>query len=441
MQESQDYYEILQISKDATIEEIKQAYRNLARQYHPDLHPENPAAQEKFTRICEAYEVLRDSVRRSQYDQKSDLNGSEKTTGQQNFQDFYARGVEKALEKDYQGAIADYTQAVQLNPNFAEAYLKRAIAHYKLRKDRDVLEDCRQALEINPNFAQAYYYQGRARYRSGYTSSAIEAYNQAIRLESDYPQAYYHRGIANNDLKERSEAVKDLQKAAELFRRQGDLSGYRMANSTRRRLSGTALRFGKDSIGEIAAGMKAGFGKALKAFPTFIINPGGGLLPAFASLQKQQAVVVGIIFAAIADFCFVCGAYFGWGIGFEFSFFKLMMIGFVPFVCLAVISAIARFISRRHGSWAGDIFLAGASLLPVGFLALASGFSSSLGFQTMIVLTVFVSCYTILTLYSGCTQISNLSEAGAALTVPVMLLVSGWLSYLAFTAMLLNLNY
>ncbi|MGK7915773.1 MAG: DnaJ domain-containing protein, partial [Prochloraceae cyanobacterium] len=55
MQKSQDYYEILQVSKDATLEEIKAAFRNLARQYHPDLNPGNSALQEKFKQICQAY--------------------------------------------------------------------------------------------------------------------------------------------------------------------------------------------------------------------------------------------------------------------------------------------------------------------------------------------------------------------------------------------------
>ena len=101
----------------------------------------------------------------------------------------------------------------------------------------------------------------------------------------------------------------------------------------------------------------------------------------------------------------------------------------------SVESSDARAIARRRVSLAGDMFIAGASLLPVGFLALASGVSPLLGTQVMVVLTVFASCYSILMLYNGCTQIANLSERTAGLLVPVMLLVSGWLSYLAFTMM------
>jgi curved DNA-binding protein len=71
LQNFRDYYEILGIPKDASSEEIKKVYRRLARQYHPDLNPGNKEAEEKFKTIGEAYEILSDSSRRSQYDQFS----------------------------------------------------------------------------------------------------------------------------------------------------------------------------------------------------------------------------------------------------------------------------------------------------------------------------------------------------------------------------------
>ena len=64
----QDYYEVLEVSKTATAEEIKKSYRRLAMQYHPDRNAGNAEAEAKFKDINEAYEVLKDEQKRAAYD-------------------------------------------------------------------------------------------------------------------------------------------------------------------------------------------------------------------------------------------------------------------------------------------------------------------------------------------------------------------------------------
>src|ERR1043165_6233341 len=68
MANKQDYYEVLGIKRDAKPEEIKKAYRRLARKYHPDVNPGDKSAEERFKMMSEAHDVLSDPKKRSVYD-------------------------------------------------------------------------------------------------------------------------------------------------------------------------------------------------------------------------------------------------------------------------------------------------------------------------------------------------------------------------------------
>lgn len=80
-----DYYQILGISKTASADDIRQAYRKLARQYHPDVNPDDKNAEEKFKEVNEAYEVLSDPNNRRKYDQLGQSWRQYQQSGADNF--------------------------------------------------------------------------------------------------------------------------------------------------------------------------------------------------------------------------------------------------------------------------------------------------------------------------------------------------------------------
>lgn len=423
----QNYYDILQISSDATTQDIKQAFRRLARQYHPDLHPHDPQAQSKFQQLVAAYEVLVDPDRRCEYDQG--LAGGPSP----NPQEFYSRGIKKASGRDYQGAIADFSAAIGLKADFAEAYLKRAAARYLVRDDLGVLKDCQQVLRLQPNWGQAYYYLGRARYRLGYTQAAIDAYTHALSMEGDHGHAYYQRGIAHQDLRQLSQALADWRAAGQLFQAQGDWKNYHVMVEAVAQLGDRhwQSRSRSQNLPQLLTAGQTLLGFSLKGGWQVLTNPTRALLPIFEGLNSQQQLGVGLIWALMASLGIITGLRtFLWQILGPLGElgFRLMIAGVVPFVSLTGVSAIARSLHQAQGNWRGDVFLAGATLLPLGLLAGLAGVQS---WEFFWMGAAFLGCYGILILYSACTQIARLPEGIAAFWVPVHLLVGGWLTYLA----------
>lgn len=85
------------------------------------------------------------------------------TSFSQTAQEYSNKGSEKAKLQDYQGAIADYNKAIEINPKFAEAYSRRGNAKLKLQDHRGAMADYNKAAEVDPKYAKAYYNRGLLR--------------------------------------------------------------------------------------------------------------------------------------------------------------------------------------------------------------------------------------------------------------------------------------
>ncbi len=97
MADKRDYYEVLGVSRNCTDEELKKAFRRLARQYHPDVN-KSPDAEAKFKEIGEAYEVLRDAEKRAAYDRYGHA-GVQNGAGFGGYQDFGFGGLNEIFEE------------------------------------------------------------------------------------------------------------------------------------------------------------------------------------------------------------------------------------------------------------------------------------------------------------------------------------------------------
>ncbi|MEG4282751.1 tetratricopeptide repeat protein [Microcoleus sp. A006_D1] len=118
---------------------------------------------------------------------------------QNSAEDLFNSGLAKSEAGDIPGAIADYTAAIRINPNYAKAYNKRGIIHGRNLKDyRAAKADFDRAIEINPNYGDAYYNRAKVRYFLEDKAGAIADYQKAAELyqkegkTEDYQDAMKH---------------------------------------------------------------------------------------------------------------------------------------------------------------------------------------------------------------------------------------------------------
>ncbi len=180
---------------------------------------------------------------------------------------------------------------------------------------------------------------------------------------------------------------------------------------------------------------------AWKVLKAVVINPMEELPTVFRALTQRQALETGLIFAGLFDLCAVIGLYLmlpRWagqpGFG---DILKLLLLGIVPSAAITGASFLARKAFRGSPeSIEADVFVAGVSLLPSGLMLLVAGILGMANIEVVALVSVFALSYTILILFTGCTRISGIPQVRAVPAVPLIILVTAWLSKIVFAAII-----
>jgi len=131
-------------------------------------------------------------------------------------EDFNKLGINKAKERDFEGAIENFDRAIKINPDYADAYNNRASVRHELGDDPGAIEDYKEAILLNPHCAVYHNSLGIISYNSDDYRGARVAHTRAIQLNRGYAQAYNDRGFARLRLGDVQGALKDFSQAIEL---------------------------------------------------------------------------------------------------------------------------------------------------------------------------------------------------------------------------------
>lgn len=125
--------------------------------------------------------------------------------------DYYQRGQAKQQQGDFDGAVADYTRAIEADPKSSAAYIARGNA--REHDSRGAMADFNRAIELDPKSAPAYNYRGWAKFGQGDWQGSLADYSRAIELDPKYVNAFVNRAMAKGS---QPEAIVDWTRAIEL---------------------------------------------------------------------------------------------------------------------------------------------------------------------------------------------------------------------------------
>lgn len=129
---------------------------------------------------------------------------------------YYVRGLTRFDNGDVSGAIADFSQAIQTQSDYAEAYFYRGLAYFELKDLPKSMVDYNKAIDVNAGYVDAYFNRALVSSAMGDKPGAIADYTQVIRLDRNFAAAYNNRGLALSELGEQKQAIDDFNQAIQI---------------------------------------------------------------------------------------------------------------------------------------------------------------------------------------------------------------------------------
>jgi len=131
-------------------------------------------------------------------------------------EDYYNRAVDLIFKKRYEDALKNLGIALELKPDFAEAFCYKGVALAKLDRHEDALKAYDKALELKPDYTDAWYNKGVASDKLDRHEDALKAYDKALELKPNYTKAWVNKGVTLAKLDRHEDALKAYDKALEL---------------------------------------------------------------------------------------------------------------------------------------------------------------------------------------------------------------------------------
>ena len=140
-----------------------------------------------------------------------------------------SRGMAQEMLENFEQAKADYNKAIQINPEYGNAYNNRGNIKAEQADHKGAIKDYNRAIELNSQFVEAYCNRGIAKENLGDHSEALEDFDRAIDLNAEYIDGYLRRGILRQDLGDYAGAIRDFDRVIEIEPESKDrIIGYKV---------------------------------------------------------------------------------------------------------------------------------------------------------------------------------------------------------------------